>query len=205
MKFSRIAGRPRKPRKLRPSKICTYTVCVALKCSEKVCVLLEYYKDNMKIAHFKCVVLPITASVGGRHTSFTETENAVFVYPLQSLTGEILQFATACNEDGDRVDVSASGFWEGKYQKAFLMSKCLMLLMHLCITVPKYPHFIDILNMRNNGSMKFFYSTCIFNIKGMVLVFSRYGSCCCCILWKTSCPCLSSEEVVMSWLHCRIS
>ena len=34
-----------------------------------------------------------------------------------------------------------------------MMSKCLQCLMHLHMVVPKYPHFIDILNMRNNGSM----------------------------------------------------
>ena len=47
-------------------------------------------------------------------------------------------------EDGACLDVSASGSGEaGKPQKAFLMSKCLI-LMHLHIVVPKYPHFIDV-------------------------------------------------------------
>ena len=67
------------------------------------------------------------------------------------------------------------------------MSKCLMLLMHLHIMVSKYPHFIDVLNVRNNGSMNnvlgklkwVLLLTCIFNVKGW------YGLCCCCILWKT--------------------
>ena len=53
---------------------------------------------------------------------------------------------------GARLDVSASEFWGGKHQKAFLMSKCLM-LMHLHMVVPKYPHFIDVLNVRNNATV----------------------------------------------------
>ena len=36
--------------------------------------------------------------------------------PLQSLTGESLQFASANNEDGARADV---GLWGCEYQKTF--------------------------------------------------------------------------------------
>ena len=50
-----------------------------------------------------CVVQPSTASVGRRHTRFTEPENAVFMHPLQPLYG--LQYAKANNKDGTRVDV----------------------------------------------------------------------------------------------------
>ena len=57
------------------------------------------------------------------------TRNCHLHHPLQPLTGETLQYATANNEDSACVDVSASGFCGGKHQKAFLMSK-LMLLMH---------------------------------------------------------------------------
>ena len=52
---------------------------------------------------------PSTASVGGRHTRFTEPENSVFMHPLQVKPG--LQYATANNEDGAHLDVYASGFW----------------------------------------------------------------------------------------------
>ena len=55
------------------------------------------------------VVRPSTASVGGRHTRFTEPENSVFMHPLQVKPG--LQYATANNEDGAHLDVYASGFW----------------------------------------------------------------------------------------------
>ena len=55
---------------------------------------------------------PSTASVGGRHTHFTELENAVFIHPLQMRPG--LRYATANNEDGACVNVYASGFWGGK-------------------------------------------------------------------------------------------
>ena len=37
-------------------------------------------------------------------------------------------------------------------RRHFMMSKCLM-LMRFHIVVPKYPHFIDILNVRNDESM----------------------------------------------------
>ena len=62
---------------------------------------------------------PSTASVGGRHTCFTEPENTIFMYPLQPLTSETLQYATANYEDGARVDVYALGFRGDKHQKAF--------------------------------------------------------------------------------------
>ena len=41
----------------------------------------------------------------------------------------------------------------GKPRKAFLMSKCLLMLMHFHIVVPNYPHFIDVLNVRSNATM----------------------------------------------------
>ena len=69
---------------------------------------------------------PSTASVGGRHTCFTEPENAIFMYPLQPPTGETLRYITPNYEDGARVDVSASGLRGGKHQKVFLMSNCLI-------------------------------------------------------------------------------
>ena len=53
-----------------------------------------------------------TASVGGRHTRFTEPENTIFMHPLQVRPG--LRYATVNNEDGTRLDVYASGFWGGK-------------------------------------------------------------------------------------------
>ena len=56
--------------------------------------------------------------------------------------------ATASNEDGAHVDVSASEFWESKHQKPFPMSKLL-----LCTFLSWYPsihlHIIDILNVKN--------------------------------------------------------
>ena len=67
-----------------------------------------FYK-NYESSH---VVQPRTASVGRRHTSFSEPENAVFIHPLQVRTG--LRYPTANNEDGARLDVYASGFWGGK-------------------------------------------------------------------------------------------
>jgi len=36
--------------------------------------------------------------------------------PLQLLTGKTLRYATANNEDGAYVDVSATGFWGSKHQ-----------------------------------------------------------------------------------------
>ena len=38
---------------------------------------------------------------------------------LQPLSGETLTYATANVEDGARLDVSATGFWGGRHQKAF--------------------------------------------------------------------------------------
>ena len=71
----------------------------------------------------------------------TEVYSGVRVKPpLQSLTGETLRSATANNEDGACVDVSASEFWEVNIRMHFMMSKYLM-LMHLHIVVPKYLHF----------------------------------------------------------------
>ena len=52
---------------------------------------------------------------------------------MQPLTGETLHFATANNEDGAHVNVFASGFWGYKHQKAFLISKCLMLMLPTCV------------------------------------------------------------------------
>ena len=77
------------------------------------------------------------------------------MYLLQLLTGETLRYATANNKDGTCVDVSASGFWGGKYQKAFFDVRVFnaIQLMHLHTVVPKYPHFINILNTRNKRSM----------------------------------------------------
>ena len=48
---------------------------------------------------------------------FTEPENAVFMHPLQPLRGETFE-ATANNDDGAHIDVSASGFWGDKHQKS---------------------------------------------------------------------------------------
>ena len=54
--------------------------------------------------------LPVVQpSTGGPTYSFYGTRKHRFMYPLQPLTGE----------DGAHVDVSASGFREGKHQKAF--------------------------------------------------------------------------------------
>ena len=72
--------------------------------------------------------------------------------PLQPLTGETLRFATANREGEVRVDVSAAGFWGHKYQKAFLMLKCLM-LMRLHTMARSNHHFIDSLRGRSRESM----------------------------------------------------
>ena len=39
--------------------------------------------------------------------------------PLRPLTGEALTYATANTEDGARLDISAQGFWDNRYQRAF--------------------------------------------------------------------------------------
>ena len=39
--------------------------------------------------------------------------------PLQPLTGEALTYATANTEDVARLDISAQGFWDNRYQRAF--------------------------------------------------------------------------------------
>ena len=57
------------------------------------------------------VVWPSTASVSGQHTHFMEPENAIFMHPLQVRPS--LRYATA-NNDGARLDIYTSGFWEGK-------------------------------------------------------------------------------------------
>ena len=59
----------------------------------------------------------------------------------------------------------------GKPQKAFFMSKCLM-LMHLHIVVPKYPHFIDVLNVRNNATMNKMgsFSSLVFSTLNLVVL-----------------------------------
>ena len=83
------------------------------------------------------------------------------------------------------------------------MSKC---LMHLYIPVPKYPHFIDILNARNNGSMN--------NVLGEIemgsfipLVFSTVGGMghAATVFFLVSLQMELSYSSVMSWLQCRIS
>ena len=78
-----------------------------------------FYK-NYESSH---VVRSSTTSVGGRHTRFTEPENAVFMHPLQVRPS--LRYATANNENGSLLDVYASGFWRGKqhWLKAFFKSQ----------------------------------------------------------------------------------
>ena len=54
----------------------------------------------------------------------TEVCHDVCLEPtLQPLTGETLRYATATanTEDGACLDISAQGFWDNRYQRAFLM------------------------------------------------------------------------------------
>ena len=50
----------------------------------------------------------------------TEVCHDVCLEPtLQPLTGETLRYATANTEDGAHLDISAQGFWDNRYQRAF--------------------------------------------------------------------------------------
>ena len=50
----------------------------------------------------------------------TEICNDVHIEPdLQPLTGEHFDNAKAITQDGAHVDISANGFWEGRYEKTF--------------------------------------------------------------------------------------
>ena len=50
----------------------------------------------------------------------TEVCHDVCVEPtLQPITGETFSYATANSEDGARLDVAASGFWGGRFERAF--------------------------------------------------------------------------------------
>ena len=153
--------------------------------AQKKCV---FYCSNTKIMKISSVVWPSTASVGGRHTRFTEPG-----MPFSCIRCSLLQVrpfkAPANNEDGARVDVSASasGFWGGNIRRHFLMSKCLIQVSSL------YRHFEHEKQPRKQTTYEgnrdgFFYLNCIFNIKGW------YGSCCCYTVQKTYFPCLSSTK-----------
>ena len=53
-------------------------------------------------------------------TLLSEVCHNVSIEPhLQPLTGEILSHYTANTEDNARLDVTACGFWRGRFEKAF--------------------------------------------------------------------------------------
>ena len=54
---------------------------------------------------------------------------------LQSLSGESFRYVTANVEDEARLDVSAHGFWGGRYQWTFLMWEFLILLFLVTVTL----------------------------------------------------------------------
>ena len=123
---------------------------------------------------------------------------------MQPLTGETLRFATANNEDGAHVDVSASRSGEINIRRHFFDVSFDVKMIN-AINAPSYRGIlISSLYQCFEREKQQKYEQRIREIEMgsfTPLVFSTLrggmGHCCCCILQKTCFPCLSLEGVII--------